>query len=138
MKEYRQYWSAQIASAEHGGSTMPQSKEPSKMVFWPHPDQEEIITAALNRAKQEIPTQFQTVALEAIAFSFMATGMAFKDWRQALVFLRHAQGAGTFAQQVLSFVEELCPELVIEATITAKVTSQKTEAACESIGPAAG
>jgi hypothetical protein len=117
---------------------MPKSSSTKRMVFWPHPDQAEIITAALNRAKQEIPTQFQTVALEAIAMSFMSTGMAFKDWRQALVFLRHTQGAGTFAQQVLSFVEELCPEVVIEATITAKVTNQKTEAAGESIGPTVG
>jgi hypothetical protein len=141
MKEYRQHWSAQIASAKHGGSTMPQSKQPStkRMVFWLHPDQEEIFTAALNRAKQEIPTQFQTVALEAIAMSFMSTGMAFKDWRQALAFARkHSQDATTFAQKALSFVEELCPEVVIEATITAKVTNQKTEAAGESIGPTVG
>jgi hypothetical protein len=121
IKEYREYWSAQIASAKHGGSTMP--KQPSttkRMVFWPHPDQEVVIKAALDRAKEEIPTQFQTVALEAISISYMATGTAFKDLRQALVFLRHTQDAATFAQQVLSLVEELCPELVIDATITVK------------------
>jgi hypothetical protein len=141
MKEYRQYWSAQITAAKHGGSTMPQSKQPStkRMVFWPHHDQEEIITAALNRAKQEIPTQFQTVALEAIAISFMATGIAFKDWKPAVRFARqHTDDPLKFAQEVLSFVEELCPELAIEATIIAKATSQNLETAGESIGPAAG
>jgi hypothetical protein len=75
----------------------------------------------LDRAKQEIPTQFQTVALEAIAISFMANGMAFKGWKHALAFHRkYTEDAEAFAQQVLAFVQELCPELVIQPTITFK------------------
>jgi hypothetical protein len=122
VKECKQHWSAQIASAKHEGSTMPQSKPPSdnkiRMVFWPHPDQEAIIKAALDLAKQAVPTQYQTVALEAIAQEYMATGIAFKDWRQALAFHRkHTQDAASFAQKVSMFLQELCPELVVETTI---------------------
>src|SRR6266516_3056068 len=80
MKKYREHWSARIASAKHGGSTMPESKQPStkKMVFWPHPDQEAIITAALNLAKEAVSTEFQTVALEAIAQNYLGAGIQFK------------------------------------------------------------
>src|SRR5262249_27189612 len=88
IKEDRQHWSAQITAAKHGGITMPKSASTKRMVFWLHPDQEEIIRAALDRAKQEIPTSFQTVALEGIAISFMANGMAFNGWKPALAFHR--------------------------------------------------
>jgi hypothetical protein len=122
VKECQQHWSAQIASAKHKGTTMPKSKPASdnkiRMVFWLHPDQYEIITAALDEEKKAIPTQYQTVALEAIAQAYMATGIAFKDWRQALAFYRKStQDAASFAQKVLMFLQELCPELVIETTI---------------------
>jgi hypothetical protein len=122
VKEDQQYWSGQIASAKHKGTAMPQSKPASdnktKMVFWPHPDQYEIITAALDEAKKAASTEHQTVALEAIAQAYMATGIAFKDWRQALAFDRKAtQDAASFAQKVSMFLQELCPELVIETTI---------------------
>ena len=75
VKECQQHWSAQIASAKHQGTTMPHSKPPSgkRMVFWPHPDQDEIITAALDLAKDAVSTEHQTVALEAIAQAYMAT-----------------------------------------------------------------
>jgi hypothetical protein len=120
VQEDQQYWSAQIASAKHGGSTMPHSKPPSgkRMVFWPHPDQDEIITAALDLAKDAVSTEHQTVALEAIAQAYMASGIAFKNWRQALAFdQKHYQDPPKFAQEVLIFLQELCPELVIETTI---------------------
>lgn len=122
VKECQEDWSAQIASATHKGTTMPQSKPASdnkiRMVFWPHPDQEEIITAALDEAKKAVSTVHQTVALEAIAQAYMATGIAFEDWRLALAWDRKAtQDAASFAQKVLMFLEELCPELVIETTI---------------------
>ena len=120
VKECQQHWSAQIASAKQGGSIMPHSKPPSgkRMVFWPHQDQYEIITAALHEAKKAVSTEHQTVALEAIAQAYMATGIAFKDWRQALAFYRKSTpDAASFAQEVLMLLEELCPELVIETTI---------------------
>jgi hypothetical protein len=86
MKENKKYWLEQIASAKQGGPTMPHSKPPpgTRMVFWPHPDQEEIITAALDLAKAAVSTEYQTVALEAIAQAYMATGIAFKKWQDAL------------------------------------------------------
>ena len=88
------------------------------MVFWPHQDQDEIITEALNEAMKKTGSEVKTVALEAICQSYMATGIAFKDWRQALAFYRKSTpDAASFAQEVLMFLQELCPELVIETTI---------------------
>src|SRR6266702_7172196 len=90
MKNYRQHWSSRIASASHGGSIMPHSKQSptKKMVFWPHPDQEEIITAALNHMKEAASTEVQTVALEYICQNYLAGGLQFKDWKQALLYAR--------------------------------------------------
>ena len=88
-------------------------------MFWPHRDQEEIITAALDLAKRAVSTQCETVALVAIAQAYMGAGIAFKDWTQALAFDRkRTQDPAAFAQQVLTFLQELCPELMIETTIT--------------------
>jgi hypothetical protein len=122
MENYRQHWSAQIASVS-GGSIMPKSKHSptKKMVFWLHLDQEEIVTAALNRVKETAPTKFPAVALEYICLDYFSAGIRFQNWKQALTYDRkHTSDPATFAQQVLAFVEELCPELVIEGTIAVK------------------
>jgi hypothetical protein len=121
VKEYCQHWLAQISSVKQGGSTMQQSKPSSgkRMVFWPHPDQVEIIMAALDLAKKAAQTQYQTVALELIAQSYMATGISFKNWRQGLIFqCKQAQDPAMFAQEVLMFLQEICPELTLKTTIT--------------------
>src|SRR6266487_3701516 len=113
MENYRQHWSARIASASHGGSIVPQSKQSptKKMVFWPHPDQEEVITAALNLAEETASTKCQTVALEYICQNYLGAGLQFQDWKQGLTYAcKHAHDPSTFAQQVLAFIEELCPE----------------------------
>jgi hypothetical protein len=131
MRDYRQHWSARIASASHGGSIMPQSKQsPTKRVaFWPHPDQEAVITAALSLAKETVPTEFQTVALETICQNYLGAGLQFKDWKQALTYARkHTDDESTFAQQAMAFIEELCPDLVIEATVTVKDANHEAAA----------
>jgi len=123
MKEYREYWSAQIASANHGGSTMLHSKPPSgkPMLFWPHPDQKEIITAALDLAKKKVSTEYQTVALEAICQSYMASGIAFKKWDDALSF--YAKGVPdqmSFAKAVIGHLEKCLPGIKISVAIAPK------------------
>ena len=130
VKEYRLHWLSQISSIKQKGSTMQQSKSPSRkrMVFWPHPDQEEIITAALDLAKQAVSTQYQTVALEAIAQSYMANGIAFKNWRQGLTFERkRTQDPAMFAQEVSMFLQELCPELTLKTTIAPAAPAPVTD-----------
>jgi hypothetical protein len=131
MENYRQHWSARIATASHGGSIMPQSKQSptKKMVFWLHPDQAEVITAALNLVKETASTEFQTVALEYICQNYLGGGLQFKNWNQALLHARkHTHDPSMFAQQVLAFIEELCPDLVVEATITAKGATHEAAA----------
>jgi hypothetical protein len=72
----------------------------------------------LDLAKEAVGTQCQTAALMAIARAFTSTGIAFKDWRQALAFERkYRHDAATFAKEVLMFLQELFPELVLETTI---------------------
>jgi hypothetical protein len=131
MENYRQHWSAQIASASPGGSIMPQSNQSStkKMTFWLHPDQEEIITLALNHMKETAPTKFPAVALEYICQNYLGAGIQFQNWNQALTFARkRAHDPSIFAQQVLAFIEELCPDLAIEAKITVKSATPKAAA----------
>jgi hypothetical protein len=123
VKECQQHWSAQIASAKHQGTTMPHSKPPSgkRMVFWPHPDQYEIITAALDEAKKAVSTEHQTVALEVIAQAYMATGIAFKTWNDALTYAaKDASDKSVFVGNVVTLLKALCPELTISAGIELK------------------
>ena len=130
IKERQQHWSAQIASAKQSGSTMPYSKPPSgkRMVFWPHPDQDEIITEALNEAMKKTGSDVKAVALEAICQSYMATGISFKTWRDALTYVaKHAGDKTVLVGEVISLLEALCPELTISGSIELK--SKGTEAA---------
>jgi hypothetical protein len=102
---------------------MPHSKPPSgkRMVFWPHPDQYEIITAALDEAKKAVSTEHQTVALEVIAQAYMATGIAFKTWNDALTYAaKDASDKSVFVGNVVTLLKALCPELTISAGIELK------------------
>ncbi len=128
MENYRQHWSAQIASASHGGSIMPQTKQSptKKKVFWLHPDQDEIVTLALNHMKETAPTKFQTVALEYICMNYLGAGLQFQNWRPALTYARkRTHDPLALAQAVLAFIKELCPDLAIEAKITVKGATQE-------------
>jgi hypothetical protein len=123
IETYRQHWWMQIMSASNKGTNSAQSKQSptERMVFWPHPDQKEIIAAALDLAKEMVPTKHQTVALEAICQHFMGSGLAFTDWKDALRHARHqAKDKAAFVLQALGFIEELCPDLLIDGKITVK------------------
>ena len=39
-------------------------------------------------AAATVPTEFQTVALEAICQNYLGAGLQFKDWKQALLYAR--------------------------------------------------
>ena len=102
---------------------MPHSESPSgeKMVFWPHQDQKEIITAALDLSKKKVSTEHQTVALEAICQSYMASGIAFKKWDDALSF--YAKGVPdqmSFAKAVIGHLEKCLPGIKISVAIAPK------------------
>jgi len=129
VKECQQHWSAQIASAKHKGATMPQSEPASdnkiRMVLWPYPDQKEIITAAFDLAKKAVSTEHQTVALEAICQAYMATGIAFKKWEDALIYYaKHAADKAEFAAKVVALLETQIPECSINVSIASKDKAQ--------------
>jgi len=86
----------------------------STMSFKVHKDQKEIISSALDKAKKAVNTEVQTVALEAICQDYMGSGIAFKDWKEALAYARKsvpAEEAVNFAAAVVEALEKLCPEL---------------------------
>jgi hypothetical protein len=102
---------------------MPHSKPPSSkpMLFRPHADQKEIITAALDQAMKKTGSNVKTVALEAICQSYMATGIAFKQWDDALNYaVKQAADKAVFVANVIAQLEALCPELTITACIEPK------------------
>lgn len=107
---------------------MPQTKQSptKKKVFWLHPDQDEIVTLALNHMKETAPTKFQTVALEYICMNYLGAGLQFQNWRPALTYARkRTHDPLALAQAVLAFIKELCPDLAIEAKITVKGATQE-------------
>jgi hypothetical protein len=120
IKIYKQHWLARISASEEE-SIMPKLEQActKRMVFFPHPDQEEIITAAIKEAKKQTGSEVNTVALEALAQAYMGVGIQFKTWQEAMVYARrHSDDSATFIQDVITHLESLCPEVVIEAKIT--------------------
>ncbi|SRR6266516_101634 len=86
-----------------------------------HPDQKQLSDDAIAKAKEEGNTEVDSVAYEYICQSFMGGGLAFSDPKQALTYARkHSDNPSLFAQQWIDTIEELCPELTINAEITIK------------------
>ncbi len=126
MEVYRGNWLTKILSASHVMSTVPQpGKQPmsstTKMVFNLHPDQEEIVTAAIEHIQELTGTAYPSVALEYMAQSYLGAGLQFSDPKQALLYARnHSDDPALFAQNWIGIIEKLCPELTINAEITLK------------------
>lgn len=94
-------------------------------MFWLYPDQEEITTAALDLAKKAVSTQYETVALEAICQAYMATGIAFKKWEDALsYYAKHAADKAEFAGEVVALLETLIPECSVNVSTATKDKAQ--------------
>lgn len=91
------------------------------VTFKVHPDQKVIINEALEKAKATINTSVASVALEGICQTYMGDGVAFKDWKSAMMYARkHSDDPALFAGEAISFLEEICPELVISASLEVK------------------
>jgi hypothetical protein len=97
------------------------------MTFKVHSDQGEVIDAAIVKAMQAVGSETRTVGLEAIAQEYLGSGIKFADWKQALSYSRkHSDQPEIFVQDVITFLEEQCPELVITAQIESKDADNKT------------
>jgi thiamine biosynthesis lipoprotein ApbE len=83
-----------------------------KKTFKLHPDQYEILEAALRLCKQKSGTKFDTVALEYIVQEFMGTGLSFSTLKAALV-AEHKKSAddAEYLATVMSLLEEQLPHL---------------------------
>ena len=100
-----------LKAAAGTGDEVKEAATVTTITFKVHPDQKEIINQALEKAKQVIPTQVQTVALEGICQEYMGAGISFSDWRQALAYAsKHTDDPFAFIQQVITKVESLCPQ----------------------------
>jgi hypothetical protein len=83
------------------------------MTFKLHSDQREVVEAALEVAMKAVNTDTKAVGLEAMAQSYMGTGLAFKGWLEALTYARkHSDDPLVFAQTVIETLEKLCPEVL--------------------------
>ncbi len=129
IEVYGENWLTKIVSAGHVTSTMPQpGKQPmsstTKMVFHLHPDQKEIVTAAIKNIKEQTGTAYQSVALEYMAQSYLGTGLHFSHWKPAVLYaLKHSQDPAAFLVAVMEYLESICPEATINAEITWKEQS---------------
>ena len=57
-----------------GDKSIGAAKKPKKLVFAPHPDQAEIIQAAIDKCKSESGTEYDTKALEYICIYYLGSG----------------------------------------------------------------
>lgn len=81
--------------------------------------------ATLDYAKKAVSTQYDTVALEAVCQAYMATGIAFKRWEDALIFYaKHAADKAEFAGKVVALLETLIPGYGVNVSIASKDKAQ--------------
>ena len=104
------------SSKGESASTSPEvDKEVSKtttMTFKLHQDQKDTIREALDKAKHETGTEFDAVALEAMALDFLGGESKLK----AIPSLKEYM-AGKSAEEVLEAFGEVFPDVVLEATL---------------------
>ena len=71
------HWLAEVAQANEALKSISEEQKPVtntvKKTFKLHPDQKEILEAALEDAKQRSGTKFDTVALEYVCYGYMGT-----------------------------------------------------------------
>lgn len=118
----------ELGNAKKVGDKSSGQPATTTMTFKLHHDQKEIVEDAIKEAMKQVPTEAKTVALEAIAQSYMGTGIAFKKWQDALTyFAKHSSAKMSFAQDVIEHLEKVCPEIVINADVEEKsaVTSEQ-------------
>jgi hypothetical protein len=131
IEVFKANWLTKIVSASHLVSILPKPGEQAmssttKMVFKLHPDQEEIVTAAIEHIRELTGTAYQSVALEYMAQDYLGKGLHFPDWKSGLLYARNqSTDPGEFLQSVMEYLESICPE----ATITAEISLKEQVAA---------
>ena len=126
MEVCKANWLAKIMSASHALSMLPKPgkqamSSTTKMVFNLHPDQQEVVTTAIEHIKELTGTVHPAVALEYMAQDYFGMGLHFSDWRSALLYARNqSTDLGAFLQSVMEYLESICPEATITAEITLK------------------
>jgi hypothetical protein len=113
IKEIRSYWLARLHWQFKDGpdSAYDENETMSNTVyktFKLHPDQNEIVGAALAHIKQHSGTKHDTVALEYMAQSYMGTGLAFPDAKSALTAgYKKAGSLEGFLSHLCDYVEQI-------------------------------
>ena len=79
-----------------------------KKTFKLHPDQKEIVDAALENIKKHTGTAFDTVALEYMAQSYMGKGVTFGDIKSHLdAEYKKAGDTETFLKKMVPILEKI-------------------------------
>ncbi len=116
---------ARVEAEKQKGKPDPEKgPKTTTMTFKPHEDQKEIINAAIEKVKEESGTSDDSVALEYLAQDYLGAGVQFKGWDQALTYARkHSDDPALFYQTIVTRLDELCPELIADTTITLKASA---------------
>lgn len=88
------------------------AKKVTTMTFKVHTDQKEIVREALDKAKHDIGTEFDTVALESICINFLGGESKLK----AIPTLAELM-TGKSAEEVLGVFGDIFPDVILEATL---------------------
>jgi len=107
--------------------------EPSEVktkTFKLHPDQLEIVGAALQKAKKEGNTEVDSVALELMSQSYMGQGSAYTTIEAALAAERKKAGTvEAFLEKVVPLLEAQCAGYVLNLEVNEVTDETKTDAA---------
>jgi len=86
-----------------------------------HDDQKQVSDEAIAKAKEEGNTEVDSVAYELICQNYLGAGLQFSDPKQALTYdSKHNEDGMLWVQKVIGWLEELHPELVINAEVGLK------------------
>ena len=113
INEIRSDWLTR-AQAQFKGAAKSASMEKNPMnntvskTFKLHPDQKEIVEAAIEYAKHKSGTEFDTVALEYVCQEVMGSGLSFSDAKSAMTAEYKKTGdLDKFLTKVATHVEEI-------------------------------
>lgn len=99
-------------NAANSPEVVGEKSKTTTMTFKLHEDQKETVREALDKAKHESGTEFDSVALEAIALDFLGGESKLKSMPSLKELME-----GKSVEEVLTVFEEVFPDVTLEATV---------------------
>jgi hypothetical protein len=96
------------------------SAKTNMVVFDLHPDQETLVTTAIEHIQDMTGTAYPSVALGWMALEYLGAGLRFPDWKASLLYFRKHSDLEEFLSSVIPYLESICPEATIMTEVTLK------------------